>query len=59
MIKNLGIENSTIGTKDNKHIGGFIGEMNGGNITGCYVGNSRIVGQDHVGALVGQLKSEL
>ena len=57
VIKNLGIENSTIGTKDNKHIGGFIGEMNGGNITGCYVGNSRIVGQDHVGALVGQLKS--
>ena len=56
-IKNLGIENSVIGTKENKHIGSFIGEMNGGNIDGCYVGNSRIVGKDHVGALVGQLNS--
>lgn len=56
-IKNLGIESSLIGTKDNKHIGAFVGEMNGGNISGCYVGNSRIVGQDHVGALVGQLNA--
>ncbi len=56
-IKNLGIENSVIGTSKNKHIGAFIGEMNGGNIDGCYVANSRIVGQDHVGALVGQLIS--
>ncbi|WP_455584189.1 DUF4886 domain-containing protein [Bacteroides sp.] len=56
-IKNLGIENSTIGTADNKHIGAFVGEMNGGSISGCYVGTSRIVGKDHVGALVGQLKS--
>lgn len=56
-IKNLGIENSVVGTKENKHIGAFVGEMNGGSISGCYVGNSRIVGQDHVGALVGQLKS--
>lgn len=56
-IKNLGIENSTIGTADNKHIGAIAGRLNGGSIKGCYVANSKISGQDHVGALVGQLNN--
>lgn len=52
-IKNLGIERANV--VGFKQVGVIVGIMKGGIIENCYVTNSYVESEDHVGALVGQM----
>lgn len=56
VIRNLGIEGAYF--VGNENVGGLVGRIYGGLISGCYVANSYIEGRDHVGAIAGDLNQD-
>lgn len=55
-ITNLGIEGARF--VGNENVGGIVGRIYGGMVSGCYVANSYIEGRDHVGAIAGDLNQD-
>ena len=56
-IKNLGLENMDVNAVNGNFIGGLVGEMDGGTITGCYTTGRVLGSRDSVAGLVGDIEA--
>ena len=56
-IKNLGLENIDVNAVNGNFIGGLVGEMDGGTITGCYTTGRVLGNRDSVAGLVGDIEA--